>query len=52
MKGSEESIRERLYEISLRIDKEVYNPNANRSEIKKLMKQKSKLERQLDKVNG
>ena len=51
MKGSVETIRIRLYELSLRIDKETYNPNGSRSEIKKLLKQKSKLERQLEKIS-
>ena len=51
MKGSVETIRNRLYELSLRIDKETYNPNGSRSEIKKLLKQKSKLERQLEKIS-
>ena len=51
MKGSVETIRNRLYELSLRIDKETYNPNVSRSEIKKLLKQKSKLERQLEKIS-
>ena len=51
MKGSVETIRNRLYELSLRIDKETYNQNGSRSEIKKLLKQKSKLERQLEKIS-
>ena len=51
MKGSVETIRNRIYELSLRIDKETYKPNGSRSEIKKLVKQKSKLERQLEKIN-
>ena len=51
MKGSVETIRNRLYDLSLRIDKENYNPNGSRSEIKKLLKQKSKLERQLEKIS-
>lgn len=50
MKGSVESIKDRIYELSLRIDKETYNPNGSRSEIKKLIKQKSKLEKQLEKI--
>jgi hypothetical protein len=51
MKGSVESIKDRIYELSLRIDKETYNPNGSRSEIKKLIKQKSKLEKQLEKIS-
>ena len=50
MKGSVESIRDRIYELSLRIDKETYNPSSSKSEIKKLIKQKSKLEKQLEKI--
>jgi flagellar biosynthesis/type III secretory pathway chaperone len=50
MKGSIESIRDRIYELSLRIDKETYNPSSSKSEIKKLIKQKSKLEKQLEKI--
>jgi hypothetical protein len=51
MKGSVESIKDRIYELSLRIDKETYNPSGSKSEIKKLNKQKSKLEKQLEKIN-
>jgi len=51
MKGSVETIRDRIYELSLRIDKETYNPSGSKSEIKKLLKQKSKLEKQLEKIN-
>ena len=51
MKGSVETIRDRIYELSLRIDKETYNPSGSKSEIKKLLKQKSKLETQLEKIN-
>ena len=51
MKGSIETIKNRIYELSLRIDKETYNQNGSRSEIKKLVKQKSKLERQLEKIS-
>jgi len=51
MKGSVESIKDRIYELSLRIDKETYNPSGSKSEIKKLIKQKSKLEKQLEKIN-
>ena len=50
MKGSIESIRDRIYELSLRIDKETYNPSSSKSEVKKLIKQKSKLEKQLEKI--
>ena len=50
MKGSVETIRDRIYELSLRIDKETYNPSGSKSEIKKLLKQKSKLEKQLEKI--
>ena len=50
MKGSVESIKDRIYELSLRIDKETYNPSGSKSEIKKLIKQKSKLEKQLEKI--
>ena len=51
MKGSVESIKDRIFELSLRIDKETYNPSGSKSEIKKLIKQKSKLEKQLEKIN-
>ena len=34
MKGSVETIRDRIYELSLRIDKETYNPSGSKSEIK------------------
>ena len=51
MKGSVESIKDRIYELSLRIDKETYNPSGSKSEVKKLIKQKSKLEKQLEKIN-
>ena len=51
MKGSVESIKDRIYELSLRIDKETYNPSGSKSEIKKLIKQKSKLEKQLEKIS-
>lgn len=47
MKGSIDCIKQRIYELSLRIDQETYSPNGSRSEIKKLIKQKSKLEKQL-----
>lgn len=50
MKGSIETIKERLYQLSLRIDKETYDPHGSRSEIKKLLKQKAKLEKQLEKM--
>jgi ribosomal protein S2 len=51
MKGSVETIKNRIYELSLRIDRETYNPTGSKSEIKKLNKQKSKLEKQLEKIN-
>lgn len=50
MKSSIEAIKQRIYELSLRIDQETYNPSGSRSEVKKLLKQKLKLEKQLDKV--
>lgn len=52
MKESISSLRERIYQLNLRIDKETYNPSASRSEIKKLLKQKDKLEKQLRKNLG
>ena len=39
MKGSVETIKNRIYELSLRIDRETYNPTGSKSEIKKLNKQ-------------
>jgi hypothetical protein len=49
MKESVSSLRERIYQLNLRIDKETYNPSSSRSEIRKLLKQKDKLEKQLRK---
>lgn len=50
MKNSIDAIKQRLYDLGLRIDKETYNPSGSRSEVKKLLKQKTKLEKQLEKA--
>lgn len=52
MKEPISSLKERIYQLNLRIDKETYNPSSSRSEIKKLLKQKDKLEKQLKKILG
>lgn len=52
MKGNVNQLRNRIYELSIRIEEERYNSNTSRSELKKLTKQKNKLEKQLLKLEN